>query len=387
MEAASTCDSCHDTIALRRSAAAAELTRRGGRRDTLGGGRDGHRPARGRPHRAAELAGGRGRTGGHRPDAAAGQGLRHLDVRRQRQERAADRHPGDPRRVRGGDRHPGRPAARSRRGGPGRLRVHRPGGRADQAGRDGGIRDPDAGRRRRRGLRADPAGPLGPRAHRPAAKRRRRARRPAGQRRLRAQRAAGKPGLRIRRPRQARAARLACSGLGILLHLPAQPGGSRSLPVAGAAAVPGRQRAGRGDRGGGRAGRARADHPAQRRRGADRAALAQAGGGRSPAPARHRPEHPRPQPVHHPGRQLLPGRHRAAAARGGPGDLAAADPRHGAARGDADLRRAAAPAADRGLRDPHLRVRPGRRTLCRQRAVARRAPGRPDPAGPAAGRG
>ena len=355
MEAASTCESCHDTSALRRPAAAAELTRRGGRRDTLGGGRDGHRPARGRPYRAAELAGGRGRTGGHRPDAAAGQGLRHLDVRRQRQERAAGRHPGGPRRVRGGDRHPGRPAARPRRGGPGHLRLRRPGGRADQAGRDGGIRDPDAGRRRRRGLRADPPGPLGPRAHRPAA-------------------------------------RFACSGgghsgRGILLHLPAQPGGFRSLPVAGAAAVPDRQRAGRGDRGGGRAGRARADHPAQRRRGADRAALAQAGGGRSPAPARQRPEHPRPQPVRHPGRQLLPGRHRAAAARGGPGDLAAADPRHGAARGDADLRRAAAAAADRGLRDAHLRVRPGRRTLCRQRAVARRAPGRPDPAGPPAGRG
>ena len=371
-------------------------TRRGGRRGTLGGGRDGHRPARGRPHRAAELAGGRGRTGGHRPDAAAGQGLRHLDVRRQRQERAAGRHPGDPRRVRGGDRHPGRPAARPRPGGPGRLRLHRPGGRADQADRDGGIRDPDAGRRRRRGLRADPPGPFGPRAHRP---RREAASLPSAESGVAGSRHREAPAPGSARRREARApdpasppgsGRPTClleAGLGILLHLPAQPGGSRSLPVAGAAAVPGRQRAGRGDRGGGRAGRARADHPAQRRRGADRAALAQAGGGRSPAPARQRPEHPRPQPVHHPGRQLLPGRHRAAAARGGPGDLAAADPRHGAARGDADLRRAAAAAADRGLRDAHLRVRPRRRTLCRQRAVARRAPGRPDPAGPPAGRG
>ena len=206
--------------------------------------------------------------------------------------------------------------------GLGGVRLHRPGRRADPADRDRRIRDPDPGRRRGRRLRADPPGPRGARARFPAGP------------------------VRTRRPSHSRLAsssRPTCPGLGerreaapasSFTFLP-NPDDRGAVPVAGAAAVPDHQRARRGDRGGGRAGRARADHPAQRQRGARRAALPQAGGRRSPAPARQQPEHPRPQLVHHPERELLPRRHRPAAARGRPGDLAAAHPRHGAARGDA----------------------------------------------------
>ena len=171
----------------------------------------------------------------------------------------------------------------------------------------------------------------------------------------------------------------------LLLYLPAQSGRSGAAALARAAAVPGQQRDSRGRRGGGDGRRARAEHAAQRQPGAGRAAVPPARGTRAAASGRQRPEDPRPQLVHHPGRQLLPRRHRPARAAGRPGDLAAADPRDGAARGHPHLRRAAEAAAHRGLRDAHLRVRPGGRPLRRQRQMARRQPGRPDQAGPPAG--
>ena len=83
-------------------------------------------------------------------------------------------------------------------------------------------------------------------------------------------------------------------------------------------------------------------------------------------------------------RRLLPDPHRDR----GPDDraagLAAAHPRHGRPRAGADLRRAARPAAHRGVDHPELRVQPGRRRPDRQRLVERRThrgpagpPGRP----------
>src|SRR5947208_2444549 len=55
--------------------------RRSGSRRARGGGRDRSVPARRGADRPAELAGARGRPDRHRPHAAAGQELRHLDVR------------------------------------------------------------------------------------------------------------------------------------------------------------------------------------------------------------------------------------------------------------------------------------------------------------------
>ena len=188
-------------------------------------------------------------------------------------------------------------------------------------------------------------------------------------------------------PRRGEPARLTADDLplGLLLYLPSQPGRSGAAARARAAAVPGQQRDSRG-RGGGRdGGRAGTGHQARRHPGAGRIALPPAGGGRAAASGRQRPAHSRPELVHHPERQLLPGRHRLAAAPGGPVDLAAADPRDGAAGGHHHLRRTAQAPAHRGLRDAHLRVRPGGRPLRGQREVARRQPGRPDQAGPPAG--
>ena len=126
-----------------------------------GGGRDRRGSARRRPHRPAELAGARGRPGRDRPHAAAGQELRHLRVRLQRQDRAARRHPGGARPVRGGGRDGGGPPPRVRHVGARALRLHRPGGRPDQAQLDAGIHRAHPGRRRGRGVRAHPAGPRG----------------------------------------------------------------------------------------------------------------------------------------------------------------------------------------------------------------------------------
>ena len=118
------------------------------------------------------------------------------------------------------------------------------------------------------------------------------------------------------------------------------------------------------------------------------AAVAPARRSRAAAARGQQPGHPGSQLVHHPERQLLPGRHRPDPASGRPVDLAAPHPRDGPPRGDHHLRRAAQAPPHRGLRDAHLRVRPGGRPLRGQRQVARRQPDRPDPAGaPARGRG
>ena len=69
---------------------------------------------------------------------------------------------------------------------------------------------------------------------------------------------------------------------------------------------------------------------------------------RAPAgPGRDRAADTGPDPVFHLERQLLPGRHRPGAAGGGTGNLDAADRRHGGPGDRAQLRRAAADAADR----------------------------------------
>ena len=141
------------------------------------------------------------------------------------------------------------------------------------------------------------------------------------------------------------------------------PGRPGAAPRARTAAVPGRQRDSRGRRGGRHGRRTRAGHPARRHPGAGRAAFPPAGGGGAAAARRQRPAHSRPQLVRHAERQLLPGRHRARPAPGRPVELAAADPRHGEARGHAHLRRAAQAAADRGLR--HARA------ACPTRSAAR----------------
>ena len=94
------------------------------------------------------------------------------------------------------------------------------------------------------------------------------------------------------------------------------------------------------------------------------------------AAARRQPGHQGPLPVHHAERLLLPGRHRADPAPGGPEELAAPHPRHGGARIAVDFA-GSSPPAGQGLHRPRLRVEPGGRAVHRERQVAGRQPGQP----------
>ena len=116
-------------------------------------------------------------------------------------------------------------------------------------------------------------------------------------------------------------------------------------------------------------------------------ALPTADRARSPAcPAGRAGRRPRDDAVRHAERRLLPHRHRPHRAAGPHRGLHAADHRDGRQRARAVLRRPPRTADDRARHHADVRVQRGRRTLRRQRPLARHAPRRPAPGGRRAAR-